>query len=94
MNQFNVLHGDEAIEPPIDWNSQLPEAHFKSSISPTKTSIVVSGIMGRLNHHAIDTGEVEVSPSYFPVKYNSESVPYPDTTPIKSIDDDEMDHLL
>ena len=50
--------------------------------------------MGRLNHHAIDIGDVEITTSDFPVGYNSEPFPYPDTTPIKSIDDDEMDHLL
>ena len=50
--------------------------------------------MGRLNNHAIDNGDVEVNPSDFPVESNYEYVPYPDTTPIKSIDDDEMDHLL
>ena len=30
----------------------------------------------------------------FPAEYNSEYIPDPDTTPIKSIDDDEIDHLL
>ena len=50
--------------------------------------------MGRMNHHNIDNGDVEVHPWYFPVESNSESVPDPDTNPIKSIDDDEMDHLL
>ena len=50
--------------------------------------------MGRLNHHAIDNGDVEVHPSEFPVEFISEFVPDLDTTPIKSIDDDEMDHLL
>ena len=50
--------------------------------------------MGRLNHHAIDNVNFEVPPSYFPFESNSESVPDPDTTPIKSIYDDEMDHLL
>ena len=59
-----------------------------------KTSPVVSDIMGRLNHHAIDNGDVDVHPSEFPFEYNSESIPDTDTTPIKSIDDDEMDHLL
>ena len=39
-------------------------------------------------------GSVEFHPSEFPVEFNSESVPDPETTPIKSIDDDEMDHLL
>ena len=50
--------------------------------------------MGRLNHHAIDNGYVEVHPSEFPFESNTESVPFPDTTVIKPIDDDEMDHLL
>ena len=50
--------------------------------------------MGRLNHHSIDNVDVKVHPSEFPVESNSELVPYQDTNPIKSIDDDEMDHLL
>ena len=50
--------------------------------------------MGRLNHNGIDNGDVKVHPSEFPFESNSESVPYPDTTLIKSIDGDEMDHLL
>ena len=32
--------------------------------------------------------------SDIPVEPSDDSVPDPDTTPIKSIDDDEMDHLL
>ena len=59
-----------------------------------KTSHVVSAIMGRLNHHVIHNGDVEVHPSEFPVEFNSESIPDPDTPLIKSIEDDEMDHLL
>ena len=50
--------------------------------------------MGILNHRAIDNGNVDVHPSEFPVEFNSEYVPDLDTTMIKSIDDDEMDHLL
>ena len=50
--------------------------------------------MGRLNHHAIDNGDVEVHTPEFPVKFNSESVPDPGTTQIKSIDDHNTDHLL
>ena len=50
--------------------------------------------MGKLNHHAIDIGYVKIPTSDFPVESNYESVPDPDTTPIKSIDDDEMDYLL
>ena len=50
--------------------------------------------MGRLNHHTIDNGDVEVHPLEFPFEYNSEYVQYLDTTMTRSIDDDEMDHLL
>ena len=47
--------------------------------------------MGKLNHHAIDNGDIT---SDVPVESNYDSVPDPDTTPIKSIYDDEMDQLL
>ena len=50
--------------------------------------------MGILNHRTIYKGDVEVPPSEFPVEYKSESVPDKDTNPIKSIDDNEMDHIL
>ena len=50
--------------------------------------------MGRINHHAIDNDDVEFHPSYIRSESNSESVPDPETTPIKSIDDDEMEHDL
>ena len=50
--------------------------------------------MGKLNHHAIDNGDVKITTSGVPVESTSESVPDPDTTPIKPIDDDEMYHLL
>ena len=50
--------------------------------------------MEKINHHAIDNGNVKIPTSKFPVESNSESVPDTDTTPIKSIDDDEIDHLL
>ena len=57
-------------------------------------SPVVLVIMGRLNHNTIDNGDVEVHPSDSSFESTSESVPYPDTTTIESIDDDEMYHLL
>ena len=50
--------------------------------------------MGRLNHHSVDNGDVEIQPSDLPVEFISESVSDPETTMIKSIDDDEMDHTL
>ena len=90
MNQLNDLHGEEPTDSPIELNSQPPEYHFKSMTSPTKTIPVVSTIMWRLNHHAIDNGDVEIHHSEFPVEYNPEYVPDLDTNPIKSIDDDEM----
>ena len=49
---------------------------------------------GETNNNAIDNGDVKVHPSEFPVEFNSDSVPDPDTTLIKSIDDDEMDNIL
>ena len=52
---------------------------------------MVSAIMGNLNHRAIDNGDIT---SDVPVESRYDSVSYPDTTLIKSIDDDEMDHLL
>ena len=91
MNQFNAIHGDKPKEPPRKWNSQPPEVHFKSSSSPPRTNPVVSDITGKLNHHAIDNGDIT---SDVPVESSYDSVLDPDTTPIKSIDDDEMDHLL
>ena len=83
MNQFNALHGDEPTDPPREFNSQPPAAHFKYRTSPPKTSPVISDIMGRLNHHAIYNGDVEVRPSEFLVEYNSEYVTDTDTTTIK-----------
>ena len=91
MNKFNALHGDEQIEPPREWNSQPPAAHFKSRSSPSRTNPVVSYITGKLDHYAIDNGDIT---SDVPVESSYDSVPDPDTTPIKLIDDDEMDHLL
>ena len=87
MNQFNALHGDEPNETPREWNSQNTTSHFKSRTYPSKTNPVISDIMGIINHHAIDNGDVEVHPSEFPVEYHSESVSNSYTTPIKSIDD-------
>ena len=94
MNQFNELHGDEPDELPREWNSQPPSARVKYRTSPSKPNPVASAIMERLNHHSIDNGDVKAPTSEFPVEFNPKSVTDPETTPIKSIDDDEMDHLL
>ena len=50
--------------------------------------------MGILNRHSVYIGYVEVHLSEFPLESKSESITDQDTTPIKSIDDDKMDHLL
>ena len=50
--------------------------------------------MGKLNHRAIDNGDVKITTSDVPVESNYDSVTDPDTATIKSIDNDEMDHLL
>ena len=55
---------------------------------------MVSVIKGGLNQHDIYNDAVEFHPSYSPFESNSESVPDLETTLIKSIDDDEMDHIL
>ena len=83
MNQFNALNWDEPNDPQREWNSQPTSDQFKSRTSPPKTSPVVSAITGTLNNHAIDIGGVEVHPSDFPLESNTESVPYPDTNPIR-----------
>ena len=80
MNQFNALHGDKPKEPPREWNSQPPSAHLKSSSSTSRINPVVSAIMGKINHHAINNGGIT---SDVPVESNYESVPDLDTTPIK-----------
>ena len=50
--------------------------------------------MGRLNQHAIDNIDIEFHPSEFTFEFNSESIPCPNTTLIKPIDDNEREHLL
>ena len=80
MYKFNALHGDEPKEPPREWNIQPLTAHFKSRSSPSKINPVVSAIMGKLNHHAIYNGDINSEVS---VESSYDSVPDPDTTPIK-----------
>ena len=65
-DQFSALHGNKPNEPPREWNSQPPEYHFNYRISTPKTIHVVSAIMGRLNHNAIDNGDAEV---HIPINY-------------------------
>ena len=50
--------------------------------------------MVKLNHNDIDNGDVKIPTSDIPVESNYVSFPDPYTTTMKSIDDDEMDHLL
>ena len=59
-----------------------------------KSRPVVSAVMGRLNHHAIDNGDVEVHPSDFSAESHSETVLDPKNTPTKSMDDYGMYLIL
>ena len=94
MNQFNTLRDDELTNPPRERNIQFPSVYFKSLTSSPQTNPVGSDITGRLNYHAVDNSDVEVHTSEYPFECTSGSIPYADTTMIKSIDDDEMDQLL
>ena len=94
MNQFKTLPSYEPTDPPWECNIQPPAVHFKSWTTSRKASPVVSDIMGKLNNNYVDNGDVEVQPSEYPFELTSEFVPDPDTTPITSIDDDEMGQIL
>ena len=48
---------------------------------------MISAIMGGINNNDVGNGDVEVSTSEYPFEYTSDSIPYPDTNPIKVIDD-------
>ena len=60
MNQLDALHGDEKYEPPRYSNIQTAAVHFKYQTSTPKTSPMVLDIMGRINHHLVDNGDVEL----------------------------------
>ena len=62
INQFNALRGEDPNEPPKECNIQPIESQLKSRTSSTNTSPLVSDIMGKINHHAINNGDVEVHP--------------------------------
>ena len=66
MNQFNSLHGDEPTDPIRAWKIQPLAFYLKPWKSPPKTSPVIFVIMGRLNRHAVDNGDVEFHPSEDP----------------------------
>ena len=65
MNQFNDINGDKQNEPLREWNIKPPVANFKPRNYPYNTSPVVSAIMGRLNNHSIDNGDVKVHTNIF-----------------------------
>ena len=94
MKQFNALPGNEPTEPLREWSSQISDVHFKFLTFPLKTSLVVFSITWRLNYHDVDNGGDEVHPSECPFESTSGSVPYPYTTPIKSIDYYNMYQVL
>ena len=60
MNQLNTLHGDEPTDPLIYWNIQPLAVQLKSRTSPPNNSPVFLSIVGILNHHVVDNGDVEV----------------------------------
>ena len=62
---FNTPRGEKPTDPPIEWNSETTYVQSKPCTSPTKTGPVILAIIGRLNHHAIDNGDVEVHPSEY-----------------------------
>ena len=88
INKLNALHDEEPNDTQRESNIKHPADNLEYRISPPKTSHVVSDIIERLNYHAIDNGDFEVLPSEFQVGYKYKSVPDPETTPIKSFDDD------
>ena len=45
MNQFNTLHGYKPKAPPKEWNSQPPEAHFKSRSSLSRNNPIIAAII-------------------------------------------------
>ena len=55
---------------------------------------MISYITEKTNHHAIYNGDVKIPTSHVPVESKYDSVTDLDTTPIKSIYDDEIDCLL
>ena len=93
-NKSNAIHGDEPNELPIECNIQPLEFHFKYRTPNPNTSPVILDLMGRLNNHAVDTGDVYFYTSEYPLEYISEYVTYLDNNPIKSSNDDEVDHIL
>ena len=94
MNKFNAVHGDKPKESPREWNCKPLTDNFNYRTSTSRTHPVMSAIRGELNHHAIYNRNIKIPTSDVPVDSKYDSVTYPDTTPIKSINDDEMDNLL
>ena len=84
MNKFDAIHGDKPKEPANEQNRHPTTAHFKYRTSTSRTNPVISAIMGKLNHHAINNVDVKIPTSDVPVESNYDSVPDPYTTPIKS----------
>ena len=80
MNQFNELHGDNTNKATKEWNIQV---HLKNHIYAQKRITMGSYIKGRINHHAVDNGDVDVYPSNYPLEYTSASVPDTNNKPIQ-----------
>ena len=67
MNQLNRLYGDEPTDPPIYCNILPLAVQLKSRTSPPNKSPVFFAIMGILNHHVVDNGDIEVYSSEYPI---------------------------
>ena len=74
-NKSNAMSADEPTEPPRYWNSQPLAVHFKYHTRLTKTITMVLAIMGILNHHDIDNGDVEVYTSGYTLESTPDSFP-------------------
>ena len=92
--RINTKQWNEITKPPREWNSQPSDIKLKSWTSSQKPVVWFWIWLEIINHPSIDNGVVKVCTSYYPSESNCDSFPYPDTTPIIPIYDDEMDHPL
>ena len=58
MNKSNAVRGDKPVDPPRYWKIQPTAVHFKYDTPNTNTITVVSAILGILNNHAVENGNV------------------------------------
>ena len=66
-NQYNVIHSDKPTDTTRECSSQPSPVHSEYLNSDPKNIHAVWAIMGRLNHHTVDNGDIEVYTSYYPL---------------------------